>query len=64
MGGENTPREAAAAVASSGAEARAVPLDGDEFVVIEQENLQQQQANLSRDKGPSPVSPADAAAVG
>lgn len=60
MGGENTPHEAAAG-ASGGAKARAVPLDGDEFVVVEQENLQQQ-ADLPR-KGPSPVPPAESAAA-
>lgn len=62
MGGEKTPHESSADASSSGADARAVPLDGDEFVVVEQENLRQQ-ADLPG-KGPSPVSPADSAALG
>lgn len=63
MGGEKTiHEEAAAGASSSGADARAVPLDGDEFVVVEQELMLS--SNNLPGKGSSPVSPADSAPLG
>eukprot|EP00903_Cladosiphon_okamuranus_P005990 g5911.t2 len=66
MGGDTTPQEAAAG-AISVADARAVPLDGDEFVVVEQEQEQENLRQAADDlpaKGPLLVSATDSAAVG
>lgn len=66
MGGEKTSHEHAAG-ASSDADALVVaPLVGDEFVVVEQEheNLQQADRACKEGQGPSPVSPAEPANLG